>query len=171
MTFSFFNVNHAEAGNFGVLPEGEYEVIISDIKKKQTKAKNADMLNLTLTIRDDYEQEGQKRKVFDNLVAMEAVAFRWQQIYAAVGIEDNASFTSLEDIIEALHMKALRVKLKIEEYNGSDKNAVAFYKKSMIGEGAPASSVFDASPTDIGNNDPFDNQGGAINISDDDLPF
>jgi hypothetical protein len=165
MSFKF-TVNHKEAGGFGVLPEGEYEVVISNVKMKKSGG-GEDMLNLELTIRKDFEQEGQGRKIFDNLLCRDTMMWKFQQVFKAIGEPDGIEYNSLEDIASALKFRTACVKVIIGEYQGDEKNEVKYYKESMKPDVESDMSMA---------TDPFANTGQIIHtqpidISDEDVPF
>jgi hypothetical protein len=119
---SFLNVNHKEAETktgFTVLPEGDYDVIISEVEKKQSSAGN-DMLKLTLTIRTDIAQDGHKRKIWDYLVDTEKAKFKFQQVAKGLDFAEGAKYDTIDEFAEAILYKAVKVTIKHEtsEFNG-----------------------------------------------------
>jgi hypothetical protein len=144
---------------FNALPIGEYECIISAVEMKKSSAGNQ-MIKITLTVRDDVEQEGRKRKFFDNLVVMDNMMWKFQQVSKAVQLPAGEDIATPEDFAAAIQYKPVRIKNKHEVYNDEKQDRVAYYIESKV-EGGDFSRVTD---------DPFAG-GGAINISDDDLPF
>lgn len=120
---SFLNVNHKEAETkqgFSVLPEGDYEVLISEVEKKQSASGN-DMLKLTLTVRTDVAQEGQKRKVWDYLVATPKAMFKFQQVAKALDFQDGVKYDTIDEFAKAILFKAVKITVKHEtsEFNGN----------------------------------------------------
>jgi len=113
----FFTVNHEEAkgGEFPPLPIGEYEVIVSNAEIKESKNGNP-MIKLEMTVRDDLDQEGKRRKIWDQLVFTEGAKWRIQQAYKAFGFDNGHKFSSLQDVAKALLYKPVRVKIKHEKY-------------------------------------------------------
>lgn len=160
MGFLKTNYDDVNAG-FTALPIGEYECIISEAKVVETSTKK-NMLKVTLTVRDDVEQEGRKRKFFDNMVEQDSMMWKFQQVSKAVQLPVGLDIESLSAFGEAILYKAVRIKNKHEMYEGEKQDRVAFYIESKEGN------------TDIpnysGSEDPFAN-GGKIDISDEDLPF
>lgn len=161
----FFTVDHKAAGGFAPLPNGKYEAIVSQAEVKKSSAGN-DMIKVTLTIREDIQQEGQKRKIFDNLVASEAAMFKFQQVAKAIEMEQGAGVGTIQEFAQAIIYKPVKITLKQEAdtrsgHEGEFQNRVAMYDVSDVGGGgAPAG----------GSADPFAG-GPPIDISDDDLPF
>lgn len=116
----FLTVNHNDVPEkkYEVLPEGDYEVVISAVEKRQSTSGN-DMLKLTLTVRNDIQQEGQKRKVWDYLVDTEKARFKFQQVAKALGIANAKTFNTIDEFATEILYKAVKVKIKHErsEYN------------------------------------------------------
>ena len=151
-------------GGFEPLPIGEYECIISEVKIDITQS-GYSMLKLTLTIRDDVPQHGQKRKFFDNVVAMEKTMWKFNAIAKAAGIPAGQEFATIGDFAKAIQYKPVRVKNKHEEYNGSKQDRIAYYMESKVQ--APAGGAAAGNPF----TDPFAGGSTPVNVSDEDLPF
>lgn len=163
-----FTVNHKEAGGgFEPLPIGEYETVISDVKLEKSqgeKTKGADMLVLTMTVRDDVDQPGQKRKFFDNIIFAPSLTWKIQQFYKACQFEDGTKFTSAEDVAKAVAFRPIRIKNRHEKGNDDTiRDRVAVYLPSKVPYNGGASGEFD----------PFavDSTPRAANPLDDDVPF
>ena len=116
----FLTVNHNDVPEkkYEVLAEGDYEVVISAVEKRQSTSGN-DMLKLTLTVRNDIQQEGQKRKVWDYLVDTDKAKFKFQQVAKALGIANSKTFSTIDEFATEILYKAVRVRIKHErsEYN------------------------------------------------------
>jgi hypothetical protein len=152
-----FTFDEKEAGSgFEALPISEYECVITDIKESVAQSGN-EMLTLTLTVRDDVDQPGHKRKFFDYLVFTEKAMFKVHQVLKAVGTEQGQQFDTNMDIARHLIHKPIRVKNKHETYEGEKRDKIAFYKPSQ------ASGDFE-----VPEGDPFSS---STTISDEDLPF
>jgi len=166
---SFLTTDHSQVkegqGDFQPLPIGDYEVIVSKVEMKKTKAGD-DMINLELTVRDDVAQEGKKRKFFDNLPIMEKLMWKIQTISKHAGFANGETFDTPADFARALQYKCFSIRNKHEEYNGKTSDRVAYYNasKAPLTGGGSSSDPF-------ANNDPFAKTGKAIHITDDDLPF
>lgn len=168
---SFFKVNHEDAkgGEFAPVKPGKYEVIIEKAEHKVSSGNN-DMVKLQMVIRDDVGQEFQKRKLFDNIVFADNTAWKVQQFLKAVALPDGTEIESLQHFIELVSYKPVKVKVKNEDYQGKTQDRVEFYEESDHGlGGSTQGSPFGNS--EAGSNDPFANNNGSIDISDDDLPF
>ena len=59
-----FSTNYENVNDdYGILPEGDYEVIIRNIEERTTK-KGSTGLNLSLVVRNDIEQKFKDRYIF-----------------------------------------------------------------------------------------------------------
>lgn len=164
-TKMFFTFDEKEAGGFDLLPAGDYEAIISVTELTQSTAGN-DMINVTLTIRNDVDQEGQKRKIFDRLVASEKAMFKFHQLAKALQWGQGEGAANLEEFAERIIYQQVKIKLKITPPKDgyAAKNEVVTYLVTDYatgdnGVGGPESPYA------------FEEDGKPIDISDDDLPF
>lgn len=172
---NLFTVNHKEAGGtFEALPIQEYEVIVSQVKlgkSKGDKTNGCEQLELQLTIRQDIEQPGQKRKFFDNIIFAVNLNWKIQQFFKACNFPDGTTFESTADIAKAVAYRSLRVKNKHEIYQDTPKDKVDFYTVSQSPMD-PAAAGGMAGGTTF---DPFADENGTsatppVN-DDDDVPF
>jgi hypothetical protein len=151
----FLTVNHNEAntGNkqeYERLPEGEYEVVISEIEKRKSSSNN-DMLKVTLTVRADIEQEGKKRKVWDYLVDTEKAKFKFQQLAKALEIPNSKSFDTIDSFAKEILYKAVRVQIKHERSTYNDK----VYTNERVAVYKPATKPYVDQPTTASSSTPF----------------
>jgi hypothetical protein len=151
----FLRTDYSNTGDFAPLPIGEYECFVSKVEVTESSNKNP-MLKVTLTVRDDVEQQGQKRKFFDNMVESEKMMWKFNQVAKAVQLEEGVELETLEDFAAAIQYKPVRIKNKHEVYNGETNDRIATWKESQYGG-------------DFGSGDSLEN--GSIEIGDDDLPF
>lgn len=159
---SFLRTDYSEVksgGDFAPLPIGEYEAIITKVEVTTSKNSGAKMLKIEYTVRDDVEQEGRKRKFFENVV--ETLAWKFQALAKAVQLPAGQEVGSIEEFASLIQFKPVLLKNKHEEYNGQTQDRVHFVNESKIGTGAG----FNAG------NDPFGGTSKTIDITDDDLPF
>jgi hypothetical protein len=161
---SFFQYDEKQAGSgFDPVPKGEYEMIISEAKAVESSSGNP-MIKVTLTIRTDVEQEGGKRKVFDNLVQTEKAMFKFHNLAKALGWAPGEGAATLEEFAEKIIFQPVRAKLDIRVQSGyNPSNTVVTY--------LPAQVPYEGGQGTEGAN-PFTMTGvAAINVTDDDLPF
>lgn len=158
----FLRTDYSEVNSgFEPLPIGDYECIVSKVEVTTSQSSGAPMLKVTLTVRDDVEQEGGKRKFFDNLPQMDNMMWKFQQVSKAAQLPAGQDFETLEEFAAAIQYQPVIIRNKHEMYNGEKNDKVGFWKESKIGGGTEAG----------GAGDPFANNGQPIDISDDDLPF
>lgn len=177
---SFFKVDHSQTSNFEPIPPGTYEAYISEVEKT-TFNSGSKGLKMTLTIRDDVDQEARKRKVFENLVCSEKAMFRWQDYAKATALPDGASFNSEDDLIQGFgkHLKGKPVKIKITHNKSRDNfpERVSAVMPSDIDGAVPGENPFavpgegSQMPDFGGQKMPWEEDGKPLDISDDDLPF
>ena len=112
----------------GLVPQGNYEAIITNAEIRQTK-NGKYKVGLTLTIRNDIQQDCQNRALFIDIwrkreptAADEQVdGFNFAQLMAvsrAAQIPSGQSFESLEQFLQALCGRCLIATVKHETYNG-----------------------------------------------------
>jgi hypothetical protein len=150
-------------GTFTLLPEGEYEVFISEIDYGFSSNGN-EMLTVNYTIRDDVDQEGQGTKIrFDRLVNTEAALFRFHALNKALKAEEGAEWEDFSEWQHFIKGKAVRVVVKHEEATFG-KNAgkifpvVKGFKESTVG--GEMTFTKDGQQS-----------GGKLDITEEELPF
>lgn len=124
-----FGTNYENIPQGGSLvPQGNYEAIITNAEIRQTK-NGKYKVGLTLTIRNDIQQDCQNRVLFIDIwrkreptPADEQVdGFNFAQLMAvsrAAQIPSGQSFESLEQFLQALCGRCLIATVKHETYNG-----------------------------------------------------
>lgn len=157
----FLKTNYDDVNDFAALPVGDYECIVSEVKMKQTST-GKQMVAVTLTVRDDIDQQGKKRKFFDNLVVQDNMMWKFQQVSKACDLPVGQDFATPEEFASAIQYKCVVIRNKHEDYNGEKQDRVANWKVSKYGAGEGGGFS--------GGTDPFVG-GGSIDITDDDLPF
>jgi hypothetical protein len=152
----FLRTDYSNTGDFAPLPIGEYECIVSKVEVTETST-HKPMLKVTLTVREDVEQAGQKRKFFDNMVEQENMMWKFNQVAKAAQLEEGLDLETLADFGNAILYKPVRIKNKHEVYNGETNDRIANWKESQYG------GEFGSTESGI--------ETGGIDIGDDDLPF
>lgn len=167
-----FTVNHNEASSFEPLPEGEYEVVISETKVDKSTQKQTPFVGMTMTVRDeaDINPVGRKRKVFHNMYHTEKTVGMFQALFKALMFDNGKVMNSLDDVAKEIKGCTVRIKLRHEPYQdaqGNNKTAerVHYFMQSQ----KPLSRALITS-------DPFvaGGTGGEFkmaDMNDDDLPF
>lgn len=154
------NYNEAQEKSFSPLKDGEYEVIITDVECKKTK-NGDDMLSVTYTVRDDVKQEGQRSKVWDNVVFKDSVKWRYQLFFKALGLSDGTKLSTIQDVAQAVLHKSLKVRTEQEDYE----NKTYVRVKKFSPSSAPARNAQASS-------NPFDTADAkAVDEKDFNLPF
>lgn len=167
-----FQVNHSEGNTgFDPVPVGTYEAIISKTEVTKSTTGGNPMIKVQLTIRDDVDQGSAKRKLFDNLVQSERAMFKFQQVAKAAQLADGIAIDTLEEFAAAILFKAVRVRVKHEDYKGEMKDRVAGYDVAKVEYKGSANGGAPDPFAVPGMADPFADDGRPIDISDDDLPF
>jgi hypothetical protein len=165
MSFFNFDEKQVETRSFEPLPVGEYEVIISKVEPGVSSQKKTPQIATELTVRDDVDQPGKKRKIFHTLYFTPNTVQMNMSFLAALGLTGQQNFATIEDFAKAIVYKPLRVKIKHEEYEnnqGETKTRERVHyvlgSQHIYSGGQPTADPF-AVPT-----------GGGV-PSDDDLPF
>lgn len=124
-----FKANQAEAEQgYSIKPEGEYECIIVKCEERTTK-NGATGLNFAYVIRNDVEQKFKNGYIFDTLwkrkeptdADKSVNGYGFNQIMAlgkAAQLSDGKDYGSLDEFINELKNKPIRVTIEHEEYNG-----------------------------------------------------
>lgn len=179
MAFMTSSYDNLQENNFGALPKGNYEVIITTAKE-QTSKNGSDSIHLALTVRNDLDQAlpNTNGKYHNRLIFVDfwkdkqTGQYKFDQlqyVLNAVKIPAGTSFNTPEDFLKALLNKPTNVYVTVEsdEYQGESKerNRVAPWnfhetKFPQVNHVAKATS-----------NDPFANNSKPVDITDADLPF
>lgn len=148
----FLKTDYSNTGDFSPLPVGDYECIVSSATIKPTST-GKQMVSVKLTIREDVEQQGQKRNFFDNLVVQDNMMWKFNQVSKAAQLPEGEEIASVEDFAQAILYKPVVIRNKHEQYNGETQDRVASWKVSELEGGSSSEGSF------------------STDISDDDLPF
>lgn len=157
-----FDSKKASSG-FAVLPAGKYEAFV-DGGQFKTASTGSPMINWKFKIRNDVDQEGKGRIIFNNLVFNAKTEGMVHGFLKAIGAPDGMEFNDYQDIINYATGKAILINLKVTQYKGEDQNNVSWVEASTIGGGRVDNPFGEAAPatadpfanTDIG--DPFAGQ-------------
>lgn len=123
-----FGTNYSAAADYGIIPQGEYECIITNAEVRQTPSQKW-KVSLTLTIRNDVQQGCQNRVLFmdiwrkkePNANDAQVEGFNFAQlmnIAKAAAIPDGTNFESLADFLRTLVGRLLRVTVTHRAYGG-----------------------------------------------------
>ena len=131
------NYTYEATASNTLIPEGDYEVSIERIQKRKTP-NGKEKLSLMFRIREDVEQIGKNRVLFEDIWAEKdnPGVYNRKRINQLLGTQkdvvDGQVFETIDDIIEFIEGAQLIVHINIEldTYRGEDVNNVAYYKSS-----------------------------------------
>lgn len=140
-----FNANTSKASEgITIKPEGDYEVIISEIKRKQTP-NGAQSVGFKYVVRNDVEQQYKNGYIFHdvwkkkepNADDLAAEGYNYAQLMAiagAAGLPANADFESFDAFLNALVGKPVKVHLYHEHWNGKLNERIDRHMKTAFPE-------------------------------------
>ncbi|MFS0560103.1 DUF669 domain-containing protein [Terribacillus sp. 179-K 1B1 HS] len=166
-----FKIDHNNVGSEPIKP-GEYEVVPVTYDKKWSTNGNERII-FNYEIRSDVDQPSQGQEIrFDNFTIVENAQWRVNSASKAAMIPDGTPFNSAEEWAQAMIGRPLRVVVGEREHNGKKYPEVKAFKQPQA-SGLPSFSNNNNQQqnNNQSNQDPFKNNGGPIDISDDDLPF
>lgn len=149
---------------FKPLEAGDYEAYLESYKF-ETLQSGRNLIRLSFKIRDDVEQEGQNRTVFDVIWSKkdnneEYITFKVMALIGAVdpNLEDGTTFSTLEEALKYCVGKPLIIYVKQRTNNstGNIENEISKYKVSAN----PTKSLLATNSANEG-----------IDLDDDELPF
>lgn len=164
---------------FGIIPEGDYEVIVSGGAFRDDAQQSWPNFNLELTIRSDVDQEFKGRKVFHTFwlsqkkeTSLQVCMNMIEAFGHKVGVPDGVEFETEQQWVNFVIGKPVKAHVVIEEYNNKEKNVVKYFNESEFMEvrHVEEKKTEYNSYTRV-DDDPFANNGKTLDISDDDLPF
>ncbi len=142
---SVFEIDYSQAQEFAKVTDGTYEVLIDKAVQNASRG-GTDFLDIQLRIRKDFQQEFQNNiifhKIWINKETKKYPAGMVQNLAKQAGIPDGTKFNSLDDYLNMLVGKPLKVTVKNEtsEYNGKtyeNLNVKAIEKSELSGVQAP----------------------------------
>lgn len=127
---SFFTTNYSE---LNTIKAGQYEVVINEIREDAAKT-GTKFLNFFLKVRTDVNQAAKGemifQKVYQNKETHQYPPKILLAICQAVGVPENANFNSLQDLMNALTRRPVKVKVDLREFNGQEQPEVKAWSKS-----------------------------------------
>lgn len=124
-----FSTNYEDVQDFGLIPKGEYEIIITKIEERTTQ-NGATGMNFTFTIRNDVEQKCQNRCIFHTLwkrreptqadLSVQGYGFNQvMQLAKAVRLPAGKNYETIYELCNDLSGRIMRVTVGYREYNGN----------------------------------------------------
>jgi hypothetical protein len=136
-----FGVDYKEASEgSGLLPVGEYEVIIKYAGEDTTKGGTV-YINVTMVIRNDVEQQYKNKYLWHSLwkrreptptdLAVGGYSLKQiQTLSKSAGLENGKKYPTLEEWCVDLKDRTVRVTIGHEEYNGETQARVKYVNSS-----------------------------------------
>ena len=136
-----FKANWSEAAQSNSLkPEGDYECLIAKAEEcdyTNSKGEEKTCLNISFIIRNDVEQGYKNGHIFHTLWKrrkptendMQVNGYGFNQVMTlgkAAGLPDGKDYDSLEQFLEELIKKPVRVTIKHGEWNGEKREEVSW---------------------------------------------
>jgi hypothetical protein len=124
-----------QENDYSLLKDGEYEVRIERIEERTTP-NGKQNLSIMFRVRDDVEQAGKNRVLFDTIWKEKDTDFynrkRLNQLLGTQHFEDGKVFNGIKDIIEELKNAPLItvITTSFNDYKSEDENKVSYYKSS-----------------------------------------
>lgn len=142
---SVFEIDYSQAQEFAKVTDGTYEVLIDKAVQNASQG-GTDFLDIQFKIREDYNQQFKNNRIFHKIwINKETRKYPVGQVMnlaKQAGIPDGTKFNSLDDYLNMLVGKALKVTVKNEtsEYNGKtyeNLNVKRIEKSELSGMQAP----------------------------------
>lgn len=120
---ALFEIDYSKAQEFAKVTDGTYEVLIDKAVQNASQG-GTDFLDIQFKIRDDFNQQFKNNRIFHKIwINKETGKYPVGQVMNLAkqsGIPDGTKFNSLDDYLNMLVGKALKVTVKNEtsEYNG-----------------------------------------------------
>ncbi|WP_410496375.1 DUF669 domain-containing protein [Cellulosilyticum sp. ST5] len=116
----------------GLMKPGDYEVVIKEVKEGQSQQKGTPYIQIELVVRNDINQEYKNKYLWYTI--WDTPTTREKGIYAKqintvskhAGIQNGATFNSFQDWGKFLFGRPMLATVKLEEYNGEQKERVSF---------------------------------------------
>ena len=122
--------------SYALLAEGEYEVRIEKIEEQVSKNGKKN-ISIMFRVRDDIEQEGKNRVIFESIWKEKDTEFynrkRLNQIIGTQHFEDGTVFKDINDVLSHLKNVVLIAVIKqvFDDYRQEDINVISYYKTSQ----------------------------------------
>lgn len=140
-----FSTNYEDVNDkYGLISEGEYEVVIRNIEE-HTTTKGATGINLSLVIRNDVEQKYKDRYLFctywkrkePTQADMQVQGYSFKQIMRlakSAKLPSGKAYENVQELCEDLLKRPLRVTVKHEPWDGKTQERVEYVNESRFPE-------------------------------------
>ena len=116
----------------GLIKPGDYEVVIKEVTEGASQQKRTPFIQIELVVRNDVNQEFKNKHlwytIWDTPTTREKGMYAKQinTVSKHAGVQNGASFNSIQDWGRFIQGRPVLATVKIEEYNGDQKERVAF---------------------------------------------
>lgn len=160
----------------GQIEEGWYEVVVGRCNEDATPG-GAEYVEFDLIIRNDLDQPSKNMHIFEKNFKAKATGKYNMKIFNTIGkacrLQNGKTYSSFDELLNDFVGKPALVFVKNEEseYNGKTytNTNVKMWNQSKFPN--VQHQYKQSNNNQSNNNDPFANNGGPIDISDDELPF
>ena len=127
VTFNFDKKEQETNRDFSLIPDGIYDATIEDVEERTSRSGNR-YKRLTFRLFGDRAEKEHvaRRMIWDNLVLLEQVEWKIQNLLYACGLPYEGTVT-LSDNWSELIGKELKLGINIGEYQGQRRNEVKNY--------------------------------------------
>lgn len=150
-----FQINHSAA--FDIVPEGDYEFIISSCRTNATRG-GTEYIDVQMTVRNDVAQNQQNRVVYHAIWRAKTPApedaacdgFRARdinQLSRAAALENGKSYSGLDEWCADLVGKPVRATVYHDDYNGNVSARIRRMNKTTYPEVQHRAQAYGAAPT------------------------
>ena len=123
-----FTINHDEAMDFGVIEEGEYEVVVAKAFENASKS-GTECMDIQLIVRNDIEQPGKDKWIFHKVWKAKATGqFNSGMINTmakALRLPNGKKYASVKELLDVLLLKTAKVTIKHRDWEGKTQVDVA----------------------------------------------
>ena len=118
--------------NMGTIKPGDYEVVIKEVTEGASQQKGTPFIQIELVVRNDVNQEFKNKHLWFTI--WDTPTTREKGVYAKqintvskhAGVQNGASFNSVQDWGRFIQGRPVLATVKLEEYNGEQKERVSF---------------------------------------------
>lgn len=130
---SFFEVNHSEANEGGLLPVGDYEVVVKKAQEDKSPS-GAVNINMHLAIRNDIDQKFKNKIIFASIWRTKDTGeynkSLLNTVAKALQIPNGKKYSGLAELIADFVGKTAKVTIHHDEYNGKTNERVKYWNQS-----------------------------------------